>query len=519
MNRNHLPFVWVDPVGAAFGFRSSADGKKPGLPIVILGGDHGDIPLTPETGEQVAKFIVSENVSILLDLSLMRKAEQVRFMTGFSEAIYHLNKSPRHLFVDETDLYAPQRPFPEGMRLLGSLEDIVRRGRIKGLGFTSITQRAAVLNKDLLTQTECLIVLQTTGPQDKKAVKEWVNVHVDDPASKQVIEFERSLPTLQKGQAWVWSPAWLKTFELVQIRRKETFDSSATPKPGQLSKPKVIAEVDLGKLQTQMSAVIEEQKANDPKELRRQVAALKAELQKAHSTATPVIDVDAIVTAAVQKALSEQAKLYGATLQDFSRKIQALCNEQLSLNGIARFAEEYRPQPVKTPETVPTSARARIPVPRQSTPGEKLPIAERKILTVLAQFEQRTKIQVALLSGYAHSGGGFNNALSALRSKGYMEGSEQLRITDAGRQALGSWTPLPQGRELLTYWMQREGKAERTVLRILADEQGPLSKTELADRCGYAESGGGFNNALSRLRTLELISGSREITIAPEMLG
>lgn len=38
-----------------------------------------------------------------------------------------------------------------------------------------------------------------------------------------------------------------------------------------------------------------------------------------------------------------------------------------------------------------------------------------------------------------------------------------------------------------------------------------LSKDELASRTGYEASGGGFNNALSRLRTLELIEGRGEI--------
>lgn len=37
-------------------------------------------------------------------------------------------------------------------------------------------------------------------------------------------------------------------------------------------------------------------------------------------------------------------------------------------------------------------------------------------------------------------------------------------------------------------------------------------KDDIAQSCGYAADGGGFNNALSKLRTLELISGSKEIT-------
>jgi DNA helicase HerA-like ATPase len=36
--------VIVDPKGDWWGIRSSADGKSPGLPIVILGGERGDVP-------------------------------------------------------------------------------------------------------------------------------------------------------------------------------------------------------------------------------------------------------------------------------------------------------------------------------------------------------------------------------------------------------------------------------------------------------------------------------------------
>jgi hypothetical protein len=53
--------------------------------------------------------------------------------------------------------------------------------------------------------------------------------------------------------------------------------------------------------------------------------------------------------------------------------------------------------------------------------GPKLALAERKILAALAQYPQgRTKTQVALLAGYAQSGGGFNNAVGALRSRGWI---------------------------------------------------------------------------------------------------
>jgi DNA helicase HerA-like ATPase len=53
-----LPVVIVDPVGVWWGIRSSADGKGDGLPVVIFGGDHADVPLEETAGELVADVIV-----------------------------------------------------------------------------------------------------------------------------------------------------------------------------------------------------------------------------------------------------------------------------------------------------------------------------------------------------------------------------------------------------------------------------------------------------------------------------
>jgi hypothetical protein len=39
----------------------------------------------------------------------------------------------------------------------------------------------------------------------------------------------RSLPSLPVGTAWFWSPGWLDVFQRLQVRARDTFDSSATP--------------------------------------------------------------------------------------------------------------------------------------------------------------------------------------------------------------------------------------------------------------------------------------------------
>jgi hypothetical protein len=62
------------------------------------------------------------------------------------------------------------------------------------------------------------------------------------------------------------------------------------------------------------------------------------------------------------------------------------------------------------------------------------------------------------------------------------------------------------------HWLGQLPKAERLILQALV-EAAPqaLTKQELATRTGYSAWGGGLNNALGRLRTLELIVGSREL--------
>ncbi len=164
--------VVVDPIGVWFGLRSSADGKHAGLPIIVMGGDHGDVPLEVTAGSTIAEFITEQKASVVLDLSRFRKGEQVRFMTDFAETLYHRNRDPLMLVVDEADAYAPQRPQKGEERLLGAMEDLVRRGRARGLGVMLVTQRAAVLNKNVLTQVEVLVVLRTIAPQDREAISD-----------------------------------------------------------------------------------------------------------------------------------------------------------------------------------------------------------------------------------------------------------------------------------------------------------------------------------------------------------
>lgn len=148
---------------------------------------------------------------------------------------------------------------------------------------------------------------------------------------------------------------------------------------------------------------------------------------------------------------------------------------------------------------------------------------ERKILTVLAQHpDGLSKVQVALMTGYSHTSGGFRNYLSAMRTAGFLNGSgDRMTITDTGRRELGAFEPLPCGLALLEYWKTNAGgKCERLILdELAAVHPRALTKEAVASRTGYQPTSGGFRNALSRLRTLQLIKGRGEVGLSAALAG
>jgi DNA helicase HerA-like ATPase len=220
--------VVVDPVGATWGLAYGANGSPSGGVLPLLGGDRGSELPDPK---ELASLVAVERESYAVDLSHMRRSDQVGWFALFAKELYFLKspedrRTPCHLVVEETDVFAPQRPDEVQRYSLDALEEIVRRGRSRGLGVTLSTQRASVLNKNVLTQVEMLVLLRMTSPQDRQAVREWVLVKGDEDEAYELLD---SLPTLERGEAWFWSPGWLNLLRRAKVRHRQTFDSSKTP--------------------------------------------------------------------------------------------------------------------------------------------------------------------------------------------------------------------------------------------------------------------------------------------------
>jgi DNA helicase HerA-like ATPase len=210
-----VQIVALDPVGVWYGLRLDKSGKADGLPIPVFGGEYGDIPLEPGAGALVAETIVNRNISVILDVSSFRKAQRREFVTAFAEELFHRKKaarSPIMLFMEECQFFIPQKVFKGEERLLGAFEDIGKVGRNYGIGLTMISQRPQAVNKEVLNQAEALFALQMMAAQERKAVRDWIDAQGIDAGA--VVD---DLPHLKIGEAYLWSPMWLRFFGKIKF--------------------------------------------------------------------------------------------------------------------------------------------------------------------------------------------------------------------------------------------------------------------------------------------------------------
>lgn len=505
-----------------WGITSSADGKRPGLPFKILGGPRGHVPLHSSAGKAIGQLVGEGKLPLsIIDMADFEPGGVQKFFSDFAPALMRHAKGVLYLVIEEAHEIAPKERAGFGAENMSIhwAKKLATAGRSKGIRLIVATQRIQNLHNAVLGSCETLIAHRLSAPADKAPVVAWLKSNADKATAAKV---ESSMPSLATGTGWLCSGE-ARIFEKIAFPKFSTYDNARTPTGDDDARDVKTAAVDAAELRAIIGDAVAEAEANDPKQLKAKVAELTKQLsEKATAIADPetIRQVEArgeargraakfneeqrVWFAEGEKAALKKARCALGAIQADEPTLAALPSRPLAAPQLARPAPQVRTAPKM-------SAGA----------GVAMPKAERLVLTALAQYPNgRTKVQIAILTGYASSGGGFNNALSSLRSKGWADGHGTLAITDAGLEALGSYDPLPSGQALLEHWLGQLSKAERSALEVLAAAYPrALTKEEVAEAAGYEAKGGGFNNALSRLRTLELISGRGELKASDDLFS
>jgi hypothetical protein len=517
----------IDPTGAWHGLRSSASGKSAGFPVVIFGGAHADMPLSGAHGEALAEIIGTASTPAILDTSLMKVGERTRFFADFADALVRKNKGPLHLVIDEAHLFAPQGKVndPQSGAMLHAANNLVSLGRSRGLRVILITQRPAKLHKDSLTQVETMVALRLIAPQDRRAVEDWIKDNADEKQGREIIA---SLATLKTGQGWVWAPE-LGVLERVTFPKIRTFDTSRAPDEADGGAGPVLAPIDREAIEKRLQTVAADALANDPRNLKAEVAKLKRELAaKSAPAPDPVTVQDAERRgygsgyargkidgrADALAGLNAKVTAVAAALDGIGGQFQSVRAAAAEFKAWAEDAVKNPPRVSAVPPSHPPVTRpAPMMRPRMPAPaahGDKPIGAERRPLAVLASVHPAgmTEAQWAVAASLKRKGGTWSTYISRLRTADrVVKRGDLWYATDQGLLDLGEYAVdmPPPGPQLVAFWAEKLPGAAPMLRKLGEHYPHWISRDHLAAELGITATGGTFNTYLSRLRSPGLI--------------
>ncbi len=480
---------------------------------VLAGTPGGDCPADVRSAPLLARRLLELQVSAIVGIYELRAHDRVRFVRGFLDAMVN---APRELWhpvlvvVDEAHIFAPQHGQAEST---AAVIDLMTRGRKRGFCGVLATQRISKLHKDAAAEANNKMIGRSALDVDMKRAAEELGFTTR--------EEQRGLRTLRPGEFFCFGPALSDVVTRATVGEVKT----THPRAGQRAAAPPAPKDKIQKVLAQLADLPKEadEEIRTVAGLQAKVRELEAEVRKGGAKTVPpphqkVVEVPVIKDAQIDRLEAVLGRLQiaagsvGETTQQIAAALLGLKNRPSAVLAPLQNRPAPAPSPVQGRQTRP-------PSPAGAAAG--LPKAERLILNVLAQYPDRGRsaAQIAIQTAYAVNGGGFNNALGALRSQGLIEGDKTgFWMTAAGREAAGDVSPLPVGADLVAHWQRQLPKAEGLILGALLEVYpGRLSKHDLAEKTGYQASGGGFNNAIGKLRTLGLIAGKDEISLTPEI--
>jgi hypothetical protein len=541
---NRVPFIAFDPIGVWRFLRVA--GTHEGIPVVVAGGEHGDLPLTPKGAPEIVRAAMREGVSLIIDLYQMSlsKADWRRIVEQSIRVLLYENKQfgLRHVFLEEASEFCPQVISPGYGEVYAEIEKMSRMGGNALLGYTLINQRAEQVNKAVLELCDTLILHRQKGKNSLTALRKWLDV----AGAKGAAEIVPTLPMLGQGECWVWLSG-SDTPVRAKVPAKRTFHPDRrilSGAPQLADRPVVSVSAFVTHMAGALETLAKEAEQNDPKRLRGEIARLTHELsakQGGRLAPDPAVTERAVATA-VAKANAAHA----ATLRSVMAKVGTLRTHADKVGDVmadlAGLLAGDTPTP--TAASIPRSldngddrieravsvrsqsrtvtAKA-LPSPRIAASSDtEVPRAQQKILDVLAYFEalgleRMDRASVAGMLKASASSGAYANKLGALRSAGFIHypTAGDVALTKAGRRIAEAPELATSLAEYHDRWRQSVGEARWAIVSaLLPHYPDAVDRDQVAAEVDASSTSGAFANKLGSLRTLGLLDYPASGTVA-----
>lgn len=498
-----IPFIAFDPIGI---WRYLKVGKKgAGYPVVVAG-DNGDLPLTPQSAVDIVRAAMKENVSLVVDLYSMKlsKADWRKIVEQCIRLLLYENKPNglRHIFIEEAAEFIPQRVRPEDGKVYAEMEKLARMGGNASLGYTLINQRAEEVNKAILENCDCLFLHRQKGRHSLTALGKWLDV-ADAKNAKAIIN---SLPSLEQGECWVWDQGSHDPQRVQMPQKKTVHPDRKNPLATSAGVPSDVSKF-VARMNESLAAPTIEKKLPGSTNNGDDTAYLKQALKERDDTIRILDETVSI--------LKEQIEQQNSIMFDIKVLINASRWGNDSLKGLPEVKIQTEREEL------------RVTAPYISAPsnGTISGGGAMRMLKAAAMYNPRaiTKTRMALLARMSHNSGSFNTHMATLKREGLIVIADGgFEITASGLAKCGPFEPLPTDPEILIdLWCNAVGKdsgAARILRALGKNYPRPMDKVSVGNVTQMSGNSGSFNTYLATLKRNGLIVANKGMLKAADEL-
>lgn len=505
----------------------------------VLVGKGGETPADPRSAALVAHKLLELRASAVCDLYEMKPSARHEWVQRFLDAMIDAPKNLWHpciVMVDEAHVYCPEKGAGESVAS-EALISMGTRGRKRGFCIIPATQRLGKLRKDLAAELLNVLIGGTFIDIDRKRAADALGVY----GTAQRVFFDE-IKLLERGHFYALGPAISNERILVEIGKVETSHPEAGSSKHAAEPPPAPEKIRsmLPKLADLPKAA--EEKAKTEAELRTEIRSLKAQIRSDKSKENPTQSGAGTILSqrAIRREVRRTLAHYNQDItRDVGQRNSAIRKLQLALSRIHAATEDAlklgtiadRPLPplpnqdsggeIRKRDESDTSPARFGPSPAAAEKRSSwnasagvenngdLTRPQKAILRAVAEFEaigrsQISKSWIAARSGVSYRSSAFGNNLGYLRSNGYIEypGSQQVALTDKGRDSAGMIEPPGDSGEMLQSCLKLLSRSQQAILKILYGRHPEaVDKADLAEAAGISASSSAYGNNLGALRS------------------
>jgi hypothetical protein len=203
-------------------------------PFIVAGsGEHVDRVIGVGDAARLAREIMDSGESVILDLLEFKKDERDELLRVYFETLWEIElkaRKPHLIVLEEAHMFIPQSGKTEAQEIFTT---VALRGRKRGLSIILASQRAAMIDKDVLTQMDKMILHLVQYPTD---IGTYLSILPMEKADSAAL-----IKSLSVGQAIVRRPGadGKQRADVFTIRKRHSVDLGATPKLDRQQSPEM----------------------------------------------------------------------------------------------------------------------------------------------------------------------------------------------------------------------------------------------------------------------------------------